>query len=341
MKALFKLLTGLLFLTFSLISCNTTDDRVKIGIISSAGGFNDNSFNELAFGGFEQAKAEFNFYGDSRDSQNQEDIIDNINYFINNDFDLIIALGFEATAPITRAAMSNPDVNFALIDDIVPDPPSNLGSFIYRVDQSSFVCGYIAGYWADHMNPDNPVAAWVGGPAIPEIETFRRGYELGINYFNQAHDRNVEVIGANAKSFLNPDQGVALTDSLINDGADVVFSFAGVTGYGVLHQTRNRGKQGIGVDFDQTITNPAVSDILLTSCMKNLDITVYEIIYKYMNNLDWGGGNIHYGTLAGGAVDVAPFHEFEDRIPNSIKQEIEELKRGIDSGRIDTGWRGR
>ena len=338
MKELTKIIIGLLFIGLFIFSCSSNNDKIKIGIVSSAGGFSDNSFNELAYQGFLKAQNDFDFIAESRNSQNQEDIIDNINYFIENDFDLIITLGFEATAPVTRAAMRNPTIDFALIDDTIPDPPSNLGTFVFRVDQSSFVCGYLAAFWADQINPDSPTAAWVGGPRIPEIENFRTGYEHGILHFNEINDKNVQVVGAHARSFLNPDQGVILTDSLINIGADVVFPFAGVTGYGVLHQTQRRGKYGIGVDFDQAITVPAVSNILLTSCMKRLDITVYDIVDNFLRDRNWGGGKTHFGTLASGAVDIAPFHNFEERIPTSLKTELDELRRAIDSGRIETGW---
>jgi basic membrane protein A len=44
------------------------------------------------------------------------------------------------------------------------------------------------------------------------------------------------------------------------------------------------------------------------------------------------------GTLENGGVGLAPFHDYEDQIPDELKQEIDAIIEGIKSGEISTGW---
>jgi basic membrane protein A len=44
--------------------------------------------------------------------------------------------------------------------------------------------------------------------------------------------------------------------------------------------------------------------------------------------------------LANTGVGLAPFHDFEDQIPEEIKQDLHEITVGIIDGSIDTGWNG-
>ena len=56
-----------------------------------------------------------------------------------------------------------------------------------------------------------------------------------------------------------------------------------------------------------------------------------------MNN-SFNGGGVYHGTLENEGVGIAPYHDFEELIPDSIQVEIENIIQDIIIGELDTGW---
>ncbi len=339
----FFLLAISLFLIAVLISCKKNNDDTpppppasKVGLVSGVGGFDDRGFNHLALLGLQRADNDLNVDVKSLESFDTAQIRQNINYFVLNGYNLIITLGYDAAAPTLQAATSNPNIKFALLDYSSPSTPSNMICFVFKVDQSAFICGFLAAYWAMVKDPGNPVAGWIGGPDIPEIENFKTGYTGGIQYFNNFYHKSVGVNGFFATSFSDTLQGAILADSLINTGVKVIFPFAGKTGNGALYKLQDHGFWGIGVDIDQYVSIPQVSSVLLTSCLKKLDNTVYNVIY-YHTSSGFGSQKVYYGNLATFDVDIAAYHDYEASIPDSIKNNITSIRAGIIDGTIHTG----
>lgn len=317
---------------------HSSDNHLKIGLVSSEGGFVFGGFNHLAFAGFERAAYSQEFYAESRESTDLEDIRTNIAYFVDEGFDLIITMGYQSQQLIVEAANQNPNIHFALIDSRPENGPDNLSSFVYQVDQAAFLSGFLAAWWATEQNNDSPLAGWVGGPPYEEIEKFRIGYESGVAFYNEVHNGRVEVRGEYTSGFMRPEEGYAIGKRLADEGASVIFPFAGITGYGALNAALERGMWAIGVDTDQVYSYPAMANQLLTSCIKNIDNTVYDLIQTFVQNGGWDGETVHYGTLENGDVDLAPFHYFEGNLTDELRQELETIRTGIINGAIATGW---
>jgi len=249
--------------------------------------------------------------------------------------DLIITLGFESLTYTQNAAIAHPDLHFVLVDHEMADMPVNMSCYSYQVSESSFLCGYLAAFWSDYKDPQNPVAAWIGGYPYPSIEAFKTGYLNGISYYNSQYLREVLAIGSYTMSFLDTAIGASQADSLIEAGADVVFPFAGKAGTGALLKAKERSRWAIGVDVDQAISIPEASPILLTSCIKQLDVTIYQLIKDFVDTKTLQTGN-SYGNLENEGVSIAPFHEFTTQIPDSIKNDLNLIRNQIISGLILT-----
>jgi basic membrane protein A len=54
----------------------------------------------------------------------------------------------------------------------------------------------------------------------------------------------------------------------------------------------------------------------------------------------FAGGGVYIGTVENGGVGMAPYHDYEDQIPEQIVADLEEIRVGIIDGTIDTGWEG-
>lgn len=310
---------------------------IKVGLVTGTGLLNDKGFNQQTYEGLLAAAKVVEMELEVSESVTNEQIALNIENFIKKGMDVIITLGFDAAQSTLAAAISNPSIKFLLFDYSMADLPKNMACISFQVDEASFPCGFLAAYWATVKNPSKPAVGYVAGPEMPTIRQFTTSFVSGVNYFNLKYGLSVSVSGANSKSFADLQEGSRIADSLIRLGAEVIFACAGSTGNGALNKVKEANKTAIGVDTDQYLSIPQVGSTLLTSCMKRLDEAVYSEIILIAEGTFHGGKTLIYNLKSKG-VDLAPYHDFEQLIPSSIKQEVLDIKQGIILGTIDTGW---
>ncbi|MGD8791862.1 MAG: BMP family ABC transporter substrate-binding protein, partial [Anaerolineae bacterium] len=314
-----------------------SDEALKVGMVSDVGGIDDASFNENTWEGLQRAQEELGVQAQFIESQAQADYEKNITEFGEQDYDMIITVGFLLGDATAKMAEVYPEVNFAIIDFAYDPPIDNVAGIVFNVDEAAFPIGYLAAGWAVLQDPDDPQIGYVGGMQIPPVEQFIVAYEAGANYYNEQKGTDVQVKGVYVGDFEAPDEGKIQGQSLIDEGVDVIFGVGGKTGNGGLAAAKENGKWGVGVDVDQYFTLPNEKDILITSCMKRLDNAVFSVVESAQNDAFPGGG-VYVGTLANGGVGLAPYHDFEGEVPDELKDEVDVIIAGIKAGEINTGW---
>ena len=308
----------------------------KVGMVSDVGGIDDASFNENTWKGLQDAAEQWGIQTAFIESQAQADYEANMIEFAEQGYDLIIPVGFLLGDATAKVAEQYPDTHFAIVDVGWLEAP-NIQGIVFNVDEASFGVGYVAAAMADILDPAGPVVAYIGGMQIPPVEQFIVAYEAGVNYYNEKYGKSVGFTGVYVGDFEAPDQGKTQANSLIDEGADIIMGVGGKTGNGGIAAAKERGKWGVGVDVDQYYTLPNEKDILVTSTLKKLDAAVFGTISDALEGYFQGGG-LYIATLANGGVDVGPFHDFEDMVPQNIKDDLVAIKKGIIAGTISTGW---
>lgn len=288
----------------------------KVGLVTDVGGVNDGSFNQSSWAGLSKAAEELGITADYLESSTDADYVPNIETFIDEEYDLIISVGYMLADATKQAAEANPDSRFAIIDDATIDLP-NVTCLMFRQEQASYLVGYVAGM----MTKTNNIGIVIG-MANDTMNQFGYGYCAG------AIDANPDITiqQFNANSFADPATGKTNASTAITNGADVVFHAAGATGLGVIEACKEAGVYAIGVDSDQSNIAP---DTVLTSAMKRVDNAVYDSVEALMNGTLESG--IHTYDLAAGGVDIAPS---QDLLTDEVKTKIEEVKSKIISGEI-------
>jgi basic membrane protein A len=337
-KWFFATLIALLVLSLAVVGCGgPTGKGLKVGMVSDVGGVDDASFNQNTWEGLVRARDELEVSAQFIESQAQADYEKNITEFAEQDYDLIITVGFLLGDATGKMAPLYPDTKLAIIDYAYDPPIPNVAGIVFNVDEAAFPIGYLAAGWAALQDAGDPQVGWIGGMQIPPVEQFIVAYEAGVAYYNQQKGANVQVKGVYVGDFEAPDEGKIQGNSLIDEGVDVIFGVGGKTGNGGLAAAKERGKWGIGVDVDQYFTLPNEKDILITSCQKRLDNAVFSTVESLINDTFPGGG-VYVGTLENNGVGLAPYHDFENEIPDDLKKEVDAIVDGIKKGEIDTGW---
>jgi basic membrane protein A len=303
------------------------------------GEIDDKSFNQSAWEGVEQAADELGAQIDYIETKDAKDYAANIDLFGNNGYDAIVTVGFALGQATIEAAQRFPDVDFIGVDQFqspeAPEgwegdwPPANLVGLIFAEDQA----GYLAGVLAAELSESGTIAAVLGTDLVPPVVAFKEGYEAGalatnpdINIISTYHPGGLDV------AFTDPEWGASTAAQAIDQGADVVFGAGGKTGNGALIEVAgHEGVYCIGVDSDQWETVPEAHPCLVTSAMKLITPGVLELVEASYN------GNLPTGNYVG-EVGLAPYHDFEDQIPEDTKQLIETTEQGLADGEISTGY---
>jgi len=312
---------------------------LRVGMVSDVGGIDDASFNQNTWEGLLMAEEELGVCAQFIESQAQADYEKNITEFAEQDYDLIITVGYLLGDATAKMAAEYPDVNFAIVDFAYDPPIPNVVGIVFATDGAAFLTGYLGSYWAHTQDPEDPMLGYVAGMQIPTVEIFVAAHEAAAAYYNEQHDANVRISGTYVGDFEAPDQGKIQGLSLIDEGADVIYGIGGKTGNGGITAATERGVWAVGVDVDQYNTLPNEKDILITSTIKRMDNAVFGVVQSVLDGT-FAGGGVYVGTLANGGVDMAPFHDFEDQIPDEIVAELDTIRAGIIDGTIDTGWEG-
>jgi basic membrane protein A len=138
-------------------------------------------------------------------------------------------------------------------------------------------------------------------------------------------------------SFTDPAKGKETGQSMISQGCDVVFGVGGNTGNGGLLAAKEKGLMAIGVDVDQYNTYPEVKDALISSAAKNVDAAVYTYLKSVSDKAAKAG--VFTANLQNGGVGLAPFHDWDSKIPQAVKDKIKPAWDGLKGGSIPTGYK--
>ena len=180
----------------------------------------------------------------------------------------------------------------------------------------------LAGVLAGCMSKTGIVAS-VAGVDIPPVRRFVQGFEKGA----RAARPNVATLNQYVPDFNDPETGQVVAQGFISQGADVIFGVAGETGSGGLLAAHEAGVMAIGVDVDQYFAYPEVGPSLLTSASKNVDVAAAAAVRDFAaGQLEPG---IRLATLANGGVGLAPYHDWEGRVPAGCHGQVEAARAAI------------
>jgi len=314
--------------------------------VTDTGGVDDRSFNETAYDGLKDAAKEVGFKASVLESKSEADYEANINTLLGRKCDVIVTVGFLLGDATASAAEANPDQEFAIVDfdffdadnnkDITYD---NVRELTFSTDQSAFLAGYVAA-----ATTKTGTVGTYGGINIPTVTIFMKGFEAGINYYNDENDTTVKLVGwSTAKDeglftgdFDDQAKGRSTTEQLLDEGADIIMPVAGPVGLGSIEAVKAAGGDAklVWVDTDGCVSVADSCNLFLTSVMKNMDVAVHDTVVAASKDEFEGG--LYTGTLENDGVALAPFHEFEDEVPDKVKDAVEDLKQKIIDGDIET-----
>lgn len=309
-------------------------------MVSDVGGIDDNSFNENAWAGMQRAEAELGVTVSFLESRSAEDYARNIDQHIADGCDMIVTVGFLLGDATSAAAGANPDTRFAIVDFAYDPALPNVEGLVYDTAPAAMLAGYASASWSR-----TDIVGTFGGINIgPPVTDFMDGFIAGVNYWNEQKGEAVRVLGGRdpndattgtfTGNFESTDDAKAITEGMLDEGADVILPVGGPIGGGTFAAIEERGAEavGLGVDVDWTESAPQFTDWLLTSVLKRIDNSVFQAIERAVNEEPVGA--VFVSNLENEGVGIAPFHEYDGDISDEVKAEIDALREALIAGDV-------
>jgi basic membrane protein A len=306
--------------------------------VSDTGGIDDNSFNENAWNGLQDAALKLQIEAKFLESRTAADYEKNINQFLGEKCDMIVTVGFLLGDATKAAAEANPNTRFAIVDYAYDPALPNVEGLVYTTAEAAMLAGYLSAGMSKSGILGTFGGINIGGP----VTDFMDGFVAGANYYNQEKGTKVRVLGWDpvkkegsfTGDFESLDNAKQLTISMLQEGADVILPVGGPIGGGAYAALQESAAEdmGIGVDVDWTESASQYTDVLLTSILKKIDVSVAAAVEHAVKGEP--ALPVFVSTAANGGVDIAPFHDFDAKVPVELKSGVDALKGKIISGEV-------
>ena len=301
----------------------------SVALVTDGGGIDDKSFNQSAWEGLKAWGKENKFSKgvggyDYAQSTSPSDFTPNINKLIKAKYKTVLGIGYQVQKNIADASKQNSDVNFVIVDSVIPNQ-KNVASVMFKAEQSSF----LAGVAAAETTKTNKVG-FIGGVKSDIVEGFQAGFTQGVKAVN----KNISVDVKYAGSFSKADLGKSLADAMYSNQEDVIYQAAGGTGNGVFTSAKGLAKDGkkvwvIGVDRDQKADGKYNGgNVTLASAVKEVGIAVQDLSNKALKGNFPGGKTIEYDLKDKGVSLV------NDNMSKSAEKQVNAYKEKIINGDI-------
>lgn len=361
----------LVLLVFSLVGCGTQQtsnakkkgENLKIGIITSDAGRNDNGYNASAIKGAISASKKLGVQYKIVDYTNGG-TAKSLTALAQNGYNLIFTLEYDFNA-LLKGVGNNPPIakqfphtTFVVFNDN-PNVNSkgktlykNVISVMFNVHEASFLAGAASVlvnenskilFGKDYkLTPASKERAvgFIGGTNSDGITVFSDGYAEGVNYVAHKLGVHYDYFTNYNAGFTDPALGSSLSGTYFNKGANIVFACAGVVGDGVTAKAKQVGKLSIQVDANKDGQQPGY---VLTSTLKNTEVPVYKLTNALVHGSLNQMSRVQNYSLASGATGITDMSTLKAHIAKTagaqkkwkaIQSELRTIKNKINSGKI-------
>jgi carbamate kinase len=182
------------------------------------------------------------------------------------------------------------------------------------------------------QNPTKPIGPYFEKSQYPNLLNIFEGYKQGAKYI----DPDIKVKETYLGDWDSPEKGRQAALAQIFSDADFILHVADTSGKGVIQAAKEKGIYAFGAVSDQHYIAP---ETVLTSFVLDIDKAFDQIVRTVVENRFEGkiykpGLEVSKGGPGEGIVYLAPFHNLESRVPEDVKQRLNQTTQDIINGTI-------
>jgi len=231
-------------------------------------------------------------------------------------YDIIFGDGFGNEEAVRNVAKDYPATQFVFGSDGGPANP-NVSVFDDYIHEAAYLAGSLAG----KMTKKNVLGVVAAYSDVPEVARIVNAFILGAKQVNP----DVKVKVAFLDNWFDPAKAKELALAEIDAGADILFAERD----GVIEAAKERGVYAIGNLLDQSSQAP---DTVITSAVWNMFPLVQHVIERVRAGIIEAANLMDYSMMFKGGSYLAPYGNFDSKIPADVKAMITDLQNKIMAG---------
>lgn len=232
--------------------------------------------------------------------------------------DLIVGEAFGIGREAREVAGDHPGVAFLMGDGGEPHG-ANFAVFDNWLHEPCYLMGILAG----SMTGANRIGM-VGGHPIGEVNRLFHAFMNGARSVNPEVEFKVAFIG----SWYDPPKAREAALAQVEAGVDVLFAERA----GVVEAARESAVIAFGNVNDMNREENG-GNVVVTSALWDMNPAVTHAVRQVANGRFEAADYREWSMMRRGGARLAPYYEFEDRIPAAAKARVEEVAADILAGR--------
>lgn len=283
-----------------------------------AGPISDMNWNAGAYDGLLAIENNYGTDVSFVESISQSDMEDVFRTYATEGYELVFGHGAQFNDACLQAAADFPDTQFVMVNGTTVQ--DNLITISINQGQQ----GYLMGVFAALMTETGTVGM-IGGMEIPPVSDAVAGFKAGAEYINP----DIRILNAMTGDFVDGTKAKETALAMIDEGADYIGSVLGGAALGCIEACAEGGIYAIGTGGNEIEIAP---DTVIVSSLTELPV-LYTYIYD--KAVDGTLENTAYSLgIKENAVHLSSFGEFEDFVPQDVKDKLQEVTDAIIAGEI-------
>ena len=230
---------------------------------------------------------------------------------------MIVGEAFGISKEARKVADDYPEISFLMGDPFKPHG-DNFSVFDNYIHEPCYLMGIIAG----NMTKANKIGM-VGGYAIGEVNRLFHAFMNGARSVKPEIQFKVTFIG----SWYDPPKAKEAAFAQIEAGVDIMYAERA----GVVDACREKGILAFGNVNDMNKEENG-ENVVVTSALWHMENAINHAI-GLVKSGNFKAEEYHSWTMmSGGGASLAPFYEFENKIPSDVKAQVAKLSDDILAG---------
>ena len=230
---------------------------------------------------------------------------------------LIVGEAFGISKEARKVADEYPDIAF-LMGDPFDAYGSNFSVFDNYIHEPCYLMGVIAG----SMTKTNKLGM-VGGYPIGEVNRLFHAFINGAKSVNPKVEVKVTFIG----SWYDPPKAKEAAFAQVESGVDVLYAERA----GVVDAARDKGIIAFGNVNDMNKEENG-KDVVVTSALWHMEEAIAHAISRVKAGTFAAENYKDWTMMQKGGASLAPYYEFDTRIPAAAKAKVAQLQKDILNG---------
>ncbi|MEO9899543.1 BMP family protein [Nisaea sp.] len=230
---------------------------------------------------------------------------------------LIIGEAFGISREARKVADEYPNVAFVMGDPFKPHG-SNFSVFDNYIHEPCYLMGIIAG----SMTTSKKIGM-VGGYPIGEVNRLFHAFMAGAKSVDPSIEFKVTFIG----SWYDPPKAKEAAFAQIESGVDILYAERA----GVVDAAREKGILAFGNVNDMNKEENGTG-VVVTSALWHMESAIDYAIEQVKAGSFKAEDYKEWTMMQKGGASLAPYYEFEDKIPANAKAKVAELSKQILAG---------